>query len=308
MRISGIWFLSFLMVATAACGDTGSGEGKQETSEMKISQESTEAMDDTAETEVGRLVLDRDNLELHTLPGELYEISGLAMSPDGRLFGHNDEYGVVYQIDPDSGGVVKRFTVGKAGLEDDFEGIAIVGERFYLVNSSGDLFEFREGADREHVEFTRTKTGLKRKNDVEGLCYDPAMNALLLVCKEHPGKGFDRDDQKTIYAFSLERMELEPEPRFVLDARSIREQLDLKDFKPSGIERDPVTGSLLVVSSREPSLVRIDKDGNLLAIGTIDHPDLTQPEGIAFARDGRFIISSEGAKLLLGSLLTEERK
>lgn len=305
MRVSGIWFLPFLLAAfaTAACSDTGNADAKQDGDAMVGNHETTGIKNSAAPSGVGRITLDSNRTDLYDLPAELFEISGLATSTDGRLFGHNDEYGVVYQIDPGSGDIVKRFTVGKFGVEEDFEGIAIVRERFFLVNSSGELFEFTEGEDRGHVDFTLIKTGLKSRNDVEGLCYDPSGNALLLVCKEHPGKGFAKDDQKTIYAFSLDRMELDPDPVFVLDARRIREELDLKEFKPSAIERNPAGGSFVILSSREPSVIEIADDGALLAASALDHPALTQPEGIAFAGDGRVIISSEGGQLLLAPLL-----
>ena len=59
------------------------------------------------------------------LPGRLEEISGLAITPEGRLFGHDDERAVVHEIDAEGGEVGKRFTVGDPPLAGDFEGMAI---------------------------------------------------------------------------------------------------------------------------------------------------------------------------------------
>ncbi len=231
------------------------------------------------------------------LPKGLYEISGLAIAPDGGLYGHNDEHGIVYRINPETGDVAKRFALGKIAVKDDFEGIAIVGERFFLVNSSGDLFEFREGKDREHVEFTRIKTWLSGKYDVEGLCYDPVDNALLLVCKEYPGESYNKKDEKTIYAFSLASMELRQTPRLVIPAKHIRKELDLKNFKPSGIDRHPVTGSFLLISSNDPAIVEVSPNGHILALQKLPDSILKQPEGIAFNNNGDLFISSEGGRL-----------
>jgi hypothetical protein len=44
-----------------------------------------------------------------TLPVALAEVSGLAYTPDGRLFAPGDEQAVVYQIDLARGRPVKRF-------------------------------------------------------------------------------------------------------------------------------------------------------------------------------------------------------
>ena len=79
------------------------------------------------------------------LPRVLEEISGLALTPDGRLFAHNDERAVAYEIDPSTGEVRKAFSIGLMGTPGDFEGFAITGERFFLLASTGQILEFREG-------------------------------------------------------------------------------------------------------------------------------------------------------------------
>ena len=48
------------------------------------------------------------------LPPELAEISGLALTPDGRLFAHNDETARITEIDYRRGTVIKHFSVGRA--------------------------------------------------------------------------------------------------------------------------------------------------------------------------------------------------
>ena len=49
------------------------------------------------------------------LPKSLKEISGLAVSQDGRLFGHDDERSVIYQLKPVNGKIIKKFIVEKKG-------------------------------------------------------------------------------------------------------------------------------------------------------------------------------------------------
>ena len=87
------------------------------------------------------------------------------MTPDGRLFAHGDEKATIHEIDPATGEVGKRFFLGNHTARDDFEGIAIVGERFFLISSLGILYEFREGDDREEVAYTRFDTGVGGRCD-----------------------------------------------------------------------------------------------------------------------------------------------
>ena len=49
------------------------------------------------------------------LPPELAEISGLALTPDGRLFAHNDETARITEIDYRRGTIIKHFFVGEKG-------------------------------------------------------------------------------------------------------------------------------------------------------------------------------------------------
>ena len=64
------------------------------------------------------------------LPKEIREISGLATSADGRLFGHGDEKAMIAELDLASGAIVKRFTlgayVGLTGLLAKEEVVAVV--------------------------------------------------------------------------------------------------------------------------------------------------------------------------------------
>ncbi|MGH7630758.1 MAG: hypothetical protein ACREOF_15505, partial [Gemmatimonadales bacterium] len=153
------------------------------------------------------------------LPDELAEISGLAFTPDGRLFAHGDEQAILHQLDPRSGRIVSTFALAATGREPnlgkrrkpgqaggnvvtgDFEDIAIVGDRFFLVTSNGVLLEFRQGRNGSQVPYTAHVTGIGRACEIEGLAHDAAAGALLLLCKDVPGRG--RQHQVVIYAWSL---------------------------------------------------------------------------------------------------------
>jgi uncharacterized protein YjiK len=248
-----------------------------------------------------------DNLRSTKLPKALNEISGLAMSEDGRLFAHNDEEGIVYQIDYTTGKIEKKFSLGKKKPpKKDFEGLAIVRDKFFLVTSDGDLYEFKEGDNNDNVEYEIHKTSLSSKNDVEGLCYDPETNALLLACKGYPGKGYK--NQKAVYSFSLDNMKLNKKPRFLIPEKIFKEDssfvhslgdfflLPVRKFAPSGIERHPLAGSFFVLSANGYSLIEVSLNGKIIGRIKLDSEIHHQSEGITFTSENILLISDEAAE------------
>ena len=226
------------------------------------------------------------------LQNKLNEISGLAMTDDGRLFCHDDESAVVYQLDYRRGTVIKRFSLGSGFLEEDFEGIAVKKDTLYMVTSSGNILEFRESPDRGRSAFRLYKTPLSQKNDVEGLEYDPESDCLLLACKGDPGKGFD--DHKAVYAFSLRTKKLLETPRFLLSLKDVKKRAVKGNFNPSGIARHPKSGTFFIVSADGESIVEIDRNGKLLAQEHLSKKVNSQAEGIAFAPDLSLLICNDG--------------
>ena len=119
-------------------------------------------------------------VEWRKLSKELSEASGLAFTSDGRLLCHNDEDGIVFEIDYRTVNILQRFYLGKSLLyRDDLEGIAAKpGEAhrdtIFMVNSSGKILRFLLGKHKEKIYFEAFKTPLTARNNVEGLAYDPA--------------------------------------------------------------------------------------------------------------------------------------
>lgn len=226
------------------------------------------------------------------LQSTLREISGLAFTSDGRLFGHGDEIGVIYQIDPENGKVLKHFKLGKKPLRKDFEGIAIAHDRFFLASSEGALYEFSEGGHDESVDYKVLETDLSRENDVEGLCYDPDTHALLLACKGNPGKNFG--EAKAVYAFSLVSMKLEGKPRFLLQPAELKKLLGINHFRPTGIARHPVSGSFFILSSLGPWVLEVSPSGKLVGRIRLSPTRHHQAEGIAVGPDLALYIADEG--------------
>lgn len=221
------------------------------------------------------------------LPGRLDEVSGLALTADGRLFAHDDERGRIHEIDPRTGEVGKSFDLGNGRLVGDFEGIAVIGERFFLVTSTGWLYEFREGADEENVPYRVTDTGLGDGCEVEGLDYDPTDDALVFACKKAS------DDGDWIH---VHRIAVDPASGRLPSLRIARSELDAfgldEDFEPSALVVLP-GGTYLLSSAPDESLLEVARDGRVLGgvdLGRRSHP---QPEGLELGSDGTLYVADE---------------
>jgi uncharacterized protein YjiK len=254
-----------------------------------------------------RYRLDRPPSSRVTLPSELHEISGLAVTGNGRVYAHGDEHGVVFQVDPGTGEVVKRFSLqpgdqqvdlGKKSSDGrvtgDFEDIAIVGDRFFLVTSNGVLLEFPEGQDGEAVPFTAHPTSLDKVCEVEGLAHDAASDTLLLLCKQMKGKSARH--QVEIYSWSLRDRRLDTNPRLMVSFSSLAPLTGAKDFNGSALAFMPGGKSLAMVAGPQQVFAEIGLDGAPITGGALDRAAQPQPEGMAFLPDGTLLVSSEGGK------------
>lgn len=232
------------------------------------------------------------------LTSELSEASGLAFASDGRLLIHNDEKGIVYEIDPRTGSLGRRFSLGKTLVyRDDLEDIAVKKDTIFMVNSSGVLLRFLPGQDNEKVSFQTFKTPLSLRNDVEGLAYDPLTDCLLLACKGEAGIEFKNKvpaNHRAVYAFSLTTYKLSLQPRFLLPVAKITARLKEKEFAPSAMVRHPRTGNFFVLAARGNAIVELEANGNLLGVAALPKAVHPQPEGLAIAADGTLVICNEG--------------
>ena len=213
---------------------------------------------------------------------------------DGNLFCHNDESGVIYQIDTNSGKILKAFQLGTWGLEADFEDMAIVGDKFFLITSSGMLYEFHEGSNLEKVKFQEINLGFSSNYEIEGLCYDPESKSLLVACKNYGGKNYK--GMRTVYSFSLETRTLNKTPRFLISLKELKNKFGITKFFPSAISREPKTGNFFVLSSKgKPAIIELDSSGTILSGRILEKKRHPQPEGLAFNKNSDMLISDEAA-------------
>ncbi len=218
-----------------------------------------------------------------------------------------DERGIVWQLDPGTGRILKRFGLafgpgmqpfmGKRPKPEmvtgDFEDIQIVGERFFLLSSNGFLVEFREGRDGERVPFRAFDTGLAPSCELEGLTYDASTRSLLLLCK-HPYRAAWRH-QVVVLGWSVETRRLDPVPRLRVSEKRVARLTGVEAFHGSAMGVAPGSGALILVAGPQRRIIEISPTGELLAGRSLKAKLHRQPEGLAFAPDRTLLISDEAA-------------
>jgi uncharacterized protein YjiK len=222
----------------------------------------------------------------------LREISGLALTPDGRVMGHDDETAVIYQIDIPGGDVVKRFALGHPAERGDFEGLAIGRDgEFYLATSAGQVYRFGEGEDRTYVPHTSFDTELSGVGEMEGLAYRRADDTVILACKTHYTRALR--GAVAFYAWSPRKPRTPARPWLTIPVALLADAVGAKSFHPSSIEFDERTGRLIVLAGRENAMVELTADGILLAARGLGSGH-RQAEGSAILADGALLIADEG--------------
>ncbi len=224
------------------------------------------------------------------LPPELAEISGLTLTPDGRLFAHNDESARLTELDYRRGTVIKQFFIGKQGLKADFEGLAYAEDRFFLLSSDGMLYEFREGAEGERVNYTAHDTHLGKECEFEGVAYDSAASSLILSCKTVGIKKLK--DRLVLYRYSLGDSGGTKLSELAVPFSEAIGKNGWKQLRPTDIAVDPLSGNYVLVAAQEKAILAITPAGAVVFSRPLGgrHP---QSEGIAITRDGILIIGDE---------------
>ncbi|HMX40538.1 MAG TPA: SdiA-regulated domain-containing protein [Saprospiraceae bacterium] len=228
----------------------------------------------------------------------LQEISGLSPTQEPGVFlAIADEKGEIFFIDGNGGGAI--YTRVQFRDRGDFEGVEKVDKKMYAIKSDGDLYEISKWKNG-NPEVKVFDTPLNKTDDVEGLGYDPMRKSLLVACKGNP----ESDSLRGIFAFSIEKNEMDPKPVYVIDPKEINRLLPYdgddkggRFFSPSGVAVHPKTHDIYVISTALKRLAILDHDtGKIRHAVRLDKRILPQPEGIAFDAEGNLFLSSEGKK------------
>ena len=250
-----------------------------------------------------------DDLEdgLLVLPPELREVSAIAALDERTLACLQDEVGALYVIDL-LGEHPPRVTV--FGEPGDYEGLARVGEDFWVLRSDGLLLRLSSRAGR--LELAGSHRLPTAHDDWEGLCYDAGHGVLLLLPKDRAGQGKEERDQRFVFALDPSSGALQPRPLLQLEVQSLVEQAEAQGFRlptktsakgktrsslkllGSEILAVPESDDLLLLAATDRALVRVDRAGRLVGLRLFDEEDLPQPEGMSWLPDGRLLVASEG--------------
>lgn len=242
--------------------------------------------------------LQNPSLTINLVNESLQEISGISPTDKKNIYlAIADERGEVFFIDAERGGIIVNQVLFKD--KGDFEGVEMADGKLWAVKSDGKLFEIDHWSGKDNIQVTEHANFLKKENDVEGLGYDPAKKALLLICKGNPDSAYLRHT----YAFDLKQKQLSDQPVYSIDPMEVNRLVPYSEsekqdfFSPSGIAVHPISKDVYVISSALKRLVVLDgKTGKIVYAQRIDKKSLPQPEGIAFDADGTLYISSEGKK------------
>ncbi len=236
------------------------------------------------------------------LPLPFREVSGLALAPDGRLFLHNDEQGILAAVDPREGRILATYRLGPRTPREDFEGVAITGDRLFLVTSDAVLFETRlppaGAADLAVLPFRRMRTGLGARCEVEGLAADPptaADTVLVLACKTPRESALA--GRLTMFRWSVTRGALASPDRISVPFEALTAGRGRREaaFRASGLDRVPSTGHYVAVAGPDRAIAELDASGRVVAAAAL-HRRHVQAEGVVVTPDGALIVSDEGPR------------
>ncbi len=236
--------------------------------------------------------------ESFKLEDDLIEISGLTHLGNEEIACVEDETGNIYILDDKNGKIKDKIKFFKFG---DYEGITYINDVFFVVKSNGKIYKWKNN------ELIKLETDLGVENNVEGMCYDPLEDVILLSCKELPGID-ERDfgDSRAIYAYDYKVDSFYSEPRYLIYQDSLMnyvqktwstgEQIPNILFKPSGIDINPIDNRIYIVNYIGRILIVLNRDGSFHAVLPLSVQLFPQPEGICFDKEGNMFISNEGGE------------
>lgn len=254
---------------------------------------------------------------VYELPKDLNEISGLTFLNDSVLIAIQDEEGILFYYNINQQKIVKKQAFAD---EDDYEDLVKAGKDIYTITSKGLIHQIKDFESSKPV-VKSFNTPFSKKNDIEGLTYDPKNNRLLIAPKE---AGLDKDKTtKEIYGFNLNTMTLQSEPVYTIHLSEIEAQFKgdaleesskkflkalgnqnmSKVFRSSALTINEKTGETYILSAINGLILVLTPEGALKKLIQLSGPEYKQPEGIAFSPMGKLYISNEGGKSGIGNII-----
>lgn len=225
----------------------------------------------------------------------LSEVSGLAAVSEKSVLAHNDEHGIVYEIDLGSGKLLAVFALGEPTVRGDFEGIAASEDRVFLITSTGLLYDAERGEHGHRVKFNVYDTGVSDFCEVEGLdTVDETGDEFIILCKTLTDSRLS--GRLVIFRWSLDSRKTVREPWISTEQANFLTAREREKFRPSAIEWDAENQRLIIVSARNNMFVVLDDKGNLLFKKRLSKALHRQAEGVALTEAGLVIADESGGR------------
>lgn len=243
------------------------------------------------------------------LPRPLREVSGIVAVDEDTLVCVQDEVGALFFVDLRGRHPPRREVFGPPG---DYEGIAFAGGDYWVLRADGVVLRVgrRDGA----FAITGTSHLSADYEEWEGLALDAAGGVLLAMPKDNPKSVGDRRLRR-VFAIDVTDGRSLPEPVVTIDLRALlaqavaegievpvtssakgKQRLDLH-LACSELSVVPGSRDLLLLSSADHAVLRVDRQGRLVGFRALSPTELVQPEGLALLPDGRLLVASEGAEV-----------
>lgn len=241
------------------------------------------------------------------LPPELKEVSGIVAVDTRTIACVQDELGTIYFVDLPGELPVRAVPFGPPG---DYEGLAKVGDDFWVLRSDGLLLQVAwSGTGLAIVASHRLPLP---HGEYEGLCWQADAGHLLVLPKDRSGTRKRDRELVQAHAWVPATGQLLPEPVLtvhrsaaskavaaLLPDHQLAEDADSADQRMLKLHCSEILGwpgreEYLLLSAVDRLLLRVDREGLVLGAKLLDASLLPQAEGMAWLPDGRLLVASEG--------------
>jgi uncharacterized protein YjiK len=231
------------------------------------------------------------------LPPQLSEISGIVKLDNNQMLAIEDLHPTLYILNLGNGKASIADTISfydTAKDKFDIEDVAVIGNDAYALWSHGSIFKITDWKKSKQVK--EIETGLDKKNNTEGLAYDPVTGNLLIACKNESGVEDEKKSARALYELDIKKETLLDKPFLVVESKDLKAiSGDKIKFFPSGVAVNPSTHDIYVISTKDTKcMAQFSHDGQLKTFTYLDKDLLEQPEGISFDPAGNLFISTEG--------------
>jgi uncharacterized protein YjiK len=231
------------------------------------------------------------------LPEQLKEVSGIVRLGGDSLLAIEDLHASLYFLKLEESKATILATLPFAANEKDkfdIEDVAMIGDTIYALWSHASVFKIWNW--RSKIQSKEYSTFLDKKNNTEGLAYDPASGNLLIACKKESGDEDEKKTTRSVYEFDVKSGELKPNPFLLVERKDFKKFVaDKVEFFPSGVAVHPVSHDVYIISTRGNKCIACySHSGQLKSFEYLDKDMLPQPEGICFDVNANLYISTEG--------------